>query len=85
MKVLEHYRCPRCGHRIGEIGEGNPSTSSGARFSNVTCSHCRHTEFYAAAPDEVPALLGLADPSPGPGGTAVWRSTWPDWSASLDF
>jgi predicted nucleic-acid-binding Zn-ribbon protein len=49
-----NYRCPKCSHTQYEIGEIRAAGGfwskifdvQGKRFSSVTCSHCKYTEFY---------------------------------------
>lgn len=48
------YACPKCGTRTCEIGEIRTASSyftkifniQNRRFSSVTCTQCRYTEFY---------------------------------------
>lgn len=49
-----NYRCPKCSNTQYEIGEIRAAGGfwskifdiQGKRFSSVTCSHCKYTEFY---------------------------------------
>ena len=49
-----NYRCPKCSNTQYEIGEIRAAGGfwskifdvQGKRFSAVTCSHCKYTEFY---------------------------------------
>jgi predicted nucleic-acid-binding Zn-ribbon protein len=51
-----NYRCPKCSNTQYEIGEIRAAGGfwskifdvQGKRFSAVTCSHCKYTEFYKA-------------------------------------
>jgi predicted nucleic-acid-binding Zn-ribbon protein len=72
MTTLEHYRCLRCGHTGCEIGRDFGLDWAGTRFATVTCTRCRHTEFFAAKPDELPALFDIIAGSKGDGRTGKW-------------
>lgn len=51
-----NYRCPKCSNTQYEIGEIRAAGGfwskifdvQGKRFSAVTCTHCKYTEFYKA-------------------------------------
>ncbi|UCH98405.1 MAG: zinc ribbon domain-containing protein [Candidatus Aminicenantes bacterium] len=51
-----NYRCPKCSNTQYEIGEIRAAGGfwskvfdvQGKRFSSVTCSQCKYTEFYKA-------------------------------------
>ncbi|UCC43806.1 MAG: zinc ribbon domain-containing protein [Candidatus Zixiibacteriota bacterium] len=50
------YTCPKCSHNRYEIGEIRAAGGfwskifdvQGKRFSSVTCTRCRYTEFFKA-------------------------------------
>ena len=49
-----NYKCPKCTNTIYEVGEIRVASGfwsklfdvQGRRYSAVTCSHCKYTEFY---------------------------------------
>ena len=51
-----NYRCPKCDHDVCDIGEMRAAGGfwskifdvQGSRFSAVTCSRCKYTEFFKA-------------------------------------
>jgi predicted nucleic-acid-binding Zn-ribbon protein len=51
-----NYKCPKCSNTQYEIGEIRAAGGlwskvfdvQGKRFSSVTCSQCKYTEFYKA-------------------------------------
>ncbi len=55
MQPLQ-YKCPKCNHTQCEIGEIRVTGGfwskifdvQGKRFSSVTCSKCKYTEFFKA-------------------------------------
>ena len=56
MKKNLPFQCPKCQNRDYELGELRGAGGfwskifdvQGARFTAVTCSRCRHTDFYKA-------------------------------------
>ena len=61
MSDLTNYRCFRCQHTACEIGEIYAAGAmwqrmldmEQAHFSTVTCTKCRHTEFFDADKDSL--------------------------------
>jgi predicted nucleic-acid-binding Zn-ribbon protein len=66
MPPLKNYQCPRCGHTECEVGQDYAMNWPGTRYTTVTCARCRCTEFFAAKPDELPALFSLMKEAPRP-------------------
>lgn len=56
MNMNLNYRCPKCSHTAYATGEMRAAGGfwskifdvQGARFSSVTCSRCKYTEFFKA-------------------------------------
>jgi len=54
MNTLVKYVCPKCGSKTCTVGEIRTTGSfltkifdiQNRRFSSVTCTHCKYTEFY---------------------------------------
>ena len=68
MATLDNYRCLRCGHTACEVGQDYALNWQGTRFATVTCERCRWTEFFAAKPDDLPALFRQMGESARPDG-----------------
>ncbi|MDY0098731.1 MAG: zinc ribbon domain-containing protein [Bacteroidales bacterium] len=55
MKERIKYSCPKCGRRICEVSEIRTASTfvtrifnvQNRRFTSVTCTNCRFTEFYS--------------------------------------
>jgi hypothetical protein len=58
MTALTNYRCLQC-----EVGQDYAMNWEGTRFTTVTCTQCRSTEFFAAKRDELPTLFRLINES----------------------
>ena len=52
--TTQHYRCPKCGNTHYELGEIRVAGGfwskifdvQGSKYTALTCSHCKYTEFY---------------------------------------
>lgn len=61
------YSCPKCGNRIADIGEIRITGSFLAkifdirnrRFTSVTCTKCRYTDFYHVPKKTIGEILDL--------------------------
>jgi len=59
------YSCPKCGNQIADIGEIRTTSSfltkifdiQNRRFTSVTCTKCRYTDFYNIPPKRIGEFL----------------------------
>jgi predicted nucleic-acid-binding Zn-ribbon protein len=69
IPMTEHvnYKCLRCNHRSYEVGEmyvaggfwSKVFDVEGRKFSTVTCTNCRHTEFFNIERSKLANVLDL--------------------------